>query len=182
MSTGRRVSWILVAVAGCALATATPAANTGGTLADRQMVLELMDRYGIVHDFGSPEDYAALFTADGEISVGKAPPIVKGRDQLLAMARRDHERFVKLKAADGSVSSIMRHLISNREIRSIGKDEADGSCYVTTIVKDGDNGPAMLSVGRYIDHYRKEGGVWRIARRSIAMDYGNSALGKRLGF
>ncbi len=49
-------------------------------IADRTLIRELMDRYGIVHDSGSPEEYADLFTDDGEIAVAPGgPAIVKGR-------------------------------------------------------------------------------------------------------
>ena len=72
-------------------------------------------RYGVVHDFGTPEQYADLFTDDAEISVGNGPVVVRGRDAL-AQARRDHERFGAPPGADGKSSSIMRHLITNRMV------------------------------------------------------------------
>src|SRR6187397_3579439 len=81
-------------------------------IADRTLVRELMDRYGVVHDSGTPEEYADLFTADGEIAVvAGGPAIVKGREALMAQARRDHERFGTEPAANGKTTSIMRHLI-----------------------------------------------------------------------
>ena len=101
-----------------------------GALEDRFELLELMDRYGVVHDFGSPEEYADLFTDDGEISVGNGPALLKGRDALVTQARRDHERFGTPTQADGGGSSIMRHIITNRVARLTGHGEAQGSSYV----------------------------------------------------
>ncbi|MEO6185535.1 MAG: nuclear transport factor 2 family protein [Steroidobacteraceae bacterium] len=159
------------------------AADSMQAIADRTLIRELMDRYGIVHDLGSPEEYADLFTADGEIAVAAGgPAIVKGRQALIAQARKDHERFGNEPAANGKTTSIMRHLISNTLITNTSADTATGSCYVTTIVKKGDVGPAILSISRYTDRYTKQGGEWRIQRREITIEFGNSELGKQLGF
>ena len=159
------------------------AADSLQTIADRTLIRELMDRYGLVHDAGSPEEYADLFTADGEIAVAPgAPAIVKGREALMAQARRDHERFGNEPAANGKTTSIMRHLISNTQITITGRNSATGTCYVTTVVKKGDVGPAILSISRYTDRYAKQKGEWRIQRREITIEFGNGALGKQLGF
>ena len=162
---------------------ALPAADSIQDVVDRTLIRELMDRYGLVHDSGSPEEYADLFTADGEIAVAPgAPAIVKGRQALIAQARRDHERFAGEPTAGGGTTSIMRHLISNSQITLTGPDAAIGTCYVTTVVKKGDVGPAILSISRYTDRYTKQGGQWRIQRREITIEFGNAALGKQLGF
>lgn len=159
------------------------AADTLQAIADRTLIRELMDRYGIVHDSGSPEEYADLFTTDGEIAVAPgAPAIVKGRKALIAQARRDHERFSTEPGPNGKTTSIMRHLISNSDIRITGPDTAAGTCYVTTVVKKGDVGPAILSISRYTDHYVRQKGEWRIQRREITIEFGNAELGKQLGF
>jgi SnoaL-like domain len=161
---------------------AAEAGGGAGASADRVLILDLMNRYGAVHDFGSPEEYADLFTADGAIMVGNGPALAKGRDALIAMAKSDHERFSEEPGPDGKTSSIMRHLITNAQISLTGPDTADGTSYVTTIVKKGDIGPAILSVGRYKDQFLKQNGEWRIARRQIFLDFGDNELGKKLGF
>lgn len=159
------------------------AADTLQAVADRSLIRELLDRYGLVHDSGSPEEYADLFTADGEIAVAAGgPAIVKGREALMAQARRDHERFGNEPAGKGKTTSIMRHLISNAQITLTGADSATGTCYVTTVVKKGDIGPTILSISRYTDRYVKQGGDWRIQRREITIEQGNGELGKALGF
>ena len=151
-------------------------------IADRTLIRELMDQYGTVHDLGGAEEYADLFADDGEIVAGGGRVLVKGRQALIAQARRDHERFDKETGADGKPTSIMRHLISNARISITGPDTATGTCYVTTIVKQGAVGPAILSVSRYSDQYTKRAGRWRIQRREIALEFGNAELARELGF
>lgn len=169
-----------VAIAGLSLLAAT-AARADDT-SNRVLIAELMDRYGVVHDFGTPEEYADLFTNDGEIAVGNGPPIVKGREALIAQARRDQERFGAAPAADGTRSSIMRHIITNRIVKRVGRNDAEGSSYVITLINDKEAGPQILSFSRYEDRYRKERGVWRIAHRAIITESGNAELGRKLGF
>ena len=174
---------IFVALLLLAAPALLPAADSLQAIADRTLIRELMDRYGIVHDSGTPEEYADLFMPDGEIAVAAGgPAIVKGRQALMAQARRDHERFGNEPAANGKTTSIMRHLISNSQITLTGPDAATGTCYVTTVVKKGDIGPAILSISRYTDRYAKLNGEWRIQRREITIEFGNGALGKQLGF
>jgi hypothetical protein len=159
-----------------------PSGASASPADDRLQIYELMDRYGVVHDFGTPEEYARLFTDDAEIAVSAGPPIVKGHDALVAMAQRDHQRFAGPATADGKAALIMRHLVSNKMVELVGKDTARGSCYVTTLIKTPDNGLAVLSVGRYEDEYVRRAGVWRIAKRRILLDMGDQKLGKQLGF
>ena len=165
---------------GAAICASNPA--VAGPTDDRLQIYELMDRYGVVHDFGTPEEYAALFTPDAEIAVGAGTASIKGRDALVAMAARDHQRFGGGTTADGKAALVMRHVVSNRMVELTGKDAARGSCYVTTLIKTPDNGLSVLSIGRYQDEYIRRGGVWRIAKRRILLDIGDQKLGKQLGF
>lgn len=160
----------------------------GGSLAmageteDRLAILELMDRYGVVHDFGSPEDYADLFTDDGEIAIGGGPTVAKGRAALIAQGQRDHERFGAPPDKDGKVSSIMRHVISNRVVKLTGKTSAEGSSYVLTLINDRAAGLQVLGLSRYEDRYAKVKGQWRIAHRAIYTEAGNAEVAKKYGF
>ena len=110
-----------------ALCLLFPLLSPASEAEDRFLVMELMDRYGVVHDFGTPEQYADLFTEDGEIATGKGrPAIVKGRQALIQQAKRDHERFGAPPGPDGEFSSIMRHVISNRVVSLTGPASAEG--------------------------------------------------------
>ncbi len=144
---------------------------------DRFLIMELMDRYGVVHDFGTPEEYADLFTPDGQIGTR-----IKGRDALIAQAKRDHERYSAPPGPDGKVSSIMRHIISNRVVKLTGPDSAEGSCYVITVINDKEDGPLVMSISRYVDRYARTGDGWRIAHRDIILESGNQEIGRRFGF
>ncbi|HSG33157.1 MAG TPA: nuclear transport factor 2 family protein, partial [Sphingomonadaceae bacterium] len=129
---------------------------------------------------GSPEEYAGLFTQDGEIAVGELV-VVKGHDALLGQAERDHERY-SIELPNGETTSLMRHLISNTVVGTIDGDHATGTSYVTTIIRDGEVGPKILSIGRYLDTFVREKGQWKIARRTIVIDFGNPELGRKYGF
>lgn len=144
---------------------------------DRFLIMELMDRYGVVHDFGTPEEYADLFTPDGQIGTR-----IKGREALIAQAKRDHERFSAPPGPDGKVSSIMRHIISNRVVKLTGPDSAEGSCYVITVINDKEEGPLVMSISRYVDRYARTKDGWRIAHRDIVLESGNQEIGRRFGF
>lgn len=144
---------------------------------DRFLIAELMDRYGYVHDFGTPEEYADLFTPDGQIGTR-----IKGREALIAQAQRDHERFSAPPGPDGKVSSIMRHIISNRVVKLTGADTAEGSCYVITMINDKEAGPLVMSMSRYVDRYARTKDGWKIAHRDIILETGNQEIGRRFGF
>ncbi len=170
---------LLLGAAACAPSASPDAALL--EIADRTLIRELMDRYGTVHDSGTPEQYADLFTPDGEIATGGGPVLVKGREALMAQAQRDHDRFGDTDA-NGRWTSIMRHLISNAQIEVTGDGTAEGTCYVTTVVRKGSVGPAILSISRYVDRYVKADGKWRIARREIFLEFGNADLAAQMGF
>ena len=76
----------------------------------------------------------------------------------------------------------MRHLISNAQDTLTGAHAAEGTCYVTTVVRKGEVGPAILSISRYVDRYVKADGQWRIARREIYLEFGNAELAAQMGF
>lgn len=176
----RSSTFVQILAAACLL---FPLLSAASEAEERFLIMELMDRYGVVHDFGTPEQYADLFTEDGEIATGKGrPAIVKGRQALMDQARRDHERFGAPPGSDGASSSIMRHLISNRVVSLTGPASAEGSSYVVTLINDREEGPQMLSISRYLDQYVKAGGQWRISRREIILESGNQALGRKYGF
>lgn len=147
---------------------------------DRAAIVNAVMRYGELHDFGTPEDYAAQFTADAEI-VLSGQVVAKGRDALVAQAKRDHERF-GITLPDGTHTSPMRHLISNVVVERLDARHATASSYVVTIIRDGDDGPKILSVGRYLDEFQRIGGQWKIGRRTILLDFGDTKLGRKYGF
>lgn len=163
-------------VAGCLMAPATPALAASAA-EERLEIMELMDRYGIVHDFGGPEEFAALFTDDAVIVSGER--VTRGREELLKVGQRDQERYFNFKDAEGKTSSFMRHIISNRQVKLTGRNTAEGSCYVITMINDREAGPQVMSLSRYVDRYRKVKGQWRIEHRTIVGESGNPELGRK---
>ena len=174
-----RTSRALAGIVAFALAASPVSASDAE---QRLEIMELMDRYGVVHDFGSPEEYAELFTEDGEIGTPAGATLIKGREALIGQQKSDLEKYVAPTGPNGESESFMRHLISNQMVKITGEGTAEGSCYVITLVRDGDNGPAILSFNRYSDRYRKVDGEWKIARREIVRGFGNPELAKKLGF
>jgi hypothetical protein len=175
------VSAALMLGIGACTSNVPPADAALQQIAERTLIRELMDRYGTVHDSGTPEQYADLFSSDGEIAIGGGPVLVKGREALMEQAQRDHDRYGETDA-NGRWTSIMRHLISNAQITLTGEATAEGTCYVTTVVRRGDVGPAILSISRYVDRYVKADGEWRIERREIFLEFGNDELAVQMGF
>lgn len=166
-------------VAGLLLATAAPAVAASAAQ-ERFLIMELMDRYGIVHDFGQPGEFADLFTDDAVIEAGGR--VVQGREALLRQAQQDEERYWTFRNSDGTSSSFMRHVISNRQVKITGRNTAEGSCYVITMINDRETGPQVFSMSRYVDRYRKVKGEWRIEHRTIIGESGNPEMARKYGF
>jgi len=148
---------------------------------ERFLIMELMDRYGIVHDFGGPEEFAALFTDDAVIESG-GRVMVTGREALVQQGQRDEQKYFTFQGGDGKKSSFMRHVITNRQVRLTGRNTAEGSCYVITLINDSAAGPQVFSMSRYVDRYRKVRGEWRIEHRNIVGESGNPELARKFGF
>ena len=87
---------------------------------DRFLIMELMDRYGVVHDFGTPEEFAALFTDDAEVTAPDGRVLWKGREGLMKQAKQDHQKYGTFQTSDGKTSLFMRHVIVNRVVTLTG--------------------------------------------------------------
>lgn len=177
---GRLAGATVSAVTVAAAMSASPAAAT--EVEDRFLIMEVMDRYGVVHDYGTPAEYADLFTADGEIGFPNGPVLVKGRAALEAQAVRDHEKYRTAPDANGKTKFLMRHLVTNRVVDLTGPDTAKGSSYVITMIDDGPGGAKILSFSRYHDTFVRQNGRWLISRRDIELDFGDQELAAKYGF
>lgn len=167
----------LQALLACCLLLGTTAANADAQseLLDRLQIMELQSRYALAHDLTDPATYAGVFTEDAEL-IGSGRVLAKGRAALHAVAVNDRKRFNNGLPEDVRSFGVMRHVVTNSVIDITGADSAKGLCYVLTIANRTDEGPQILSVGRYEDEFRKVDGKWLIARREIVMDMGNDAL------
>lgn len=160
---------------------ATPAfASEHDDAIERFRITELMNRYAWVHNLTQPEEYADLFTVDGQFVAGGVV-VVEGHDALLALAQKDREDY-NPGAADGARSFMaMRTIITNQLVTLNEDGTASGECYVQIVVQAEGIGPQILAQGRYEDDYRQVDGEWRIARRETFLDMTNLALARQIG-
>ena len=146
---------IALTTAGCQPAAQGPDPNVA-RLMDRQAIEQLLaGDYPHALDSRDFDGYAALFTEDGQLTL--QGNTAKGRPAI-----RD---FVAALPPEPRVM----HPISNLSY-AIDGDTAKGGAYWQDIgVVNG--APGVLIAGRYEDTLRKENGVWRIATRSIVIEF-----------
>jgi len=131
-------------------------------LIDRAGVETLLAKYAKAVDFGTPEEYAALFTEDGVIHM-------QGKDFKGRKAIHDMIAPALTKPADGAPTRRMRHILSNVDIELNG-DTATVFESWATISKDKDGRPAIGAIGHYTDTAVKVNGQWLFAKRVIDLD------------
>jgi ketosteroid isomerase-like protein len=106
-------------------------------------------------DFGTPEDFAAVWVEDGELEspLGSS----RGHEKLLKGMRWSRENMVG-----------MRHGTMNVLVDGDG-DTAEGTCYLL-VYQAREGGVSLLLSGRYDDVLRKDDGQWRFVRRVMTSD------------
>ena len=119
---------------------------------------QLFIDYGMHLDAGRFEDYAALFSTDGEIRLGPLGK-AKGRDEI---------RNTMTKALDGLVGKTY-HVISSPVVKLDG-DTATSEVMWTMIQRGDDGRPDLAMVGRHRDELVREDGRWRIRVRRGLID------------
>lgn len=167
---------LLMSLVLVAQACATGAhANERNDALERFLITELMYKYALYHNLTEPEEYAALFTEDGEF--GQA----KGREALIALTKDDREKF-NPGARDGKRSFMALRTVITNPLVTLNRDgTASGICYVQIVVQKKGVGPQILAQGRYEDRYRKEHGQWKIAHRDTFLDMTNPDLAREVG-
>lgn len=146
---------VLFAAAGCQPTAQSPDPNLARAL-DRQAIQQLLaGDYPHALDSRNFDAYAALFTEDGELTL--QGNTAKGRAAIM--------EFVAALPPEPRVM----HPISNLSYEIAG-DTATGGAYWQDIgLVNG--APGVLVAGRYEDTLRKENGEWRIAKRSIVIEF-----------
>lgn len=125
-------------------------------LVDRQAIDQLIaGDYPHALDTRNWDAYADLFTADGELSL--AGQTAKGRQGI--------KDFVGALPTEPRVI----HVITNLSYTVRG-DSATGSAYWQDIGMAG-SGVGVLVAGHYEDALRKVDGTWKIAKRSIVIEF-----------
>ncbi len=178
-------AYLLAAVLASTVAAA-PAASASRRLSETEVavariqIIDLINRYALIHNTDDPQGYADLFTEDGEFGP------IKGRAAILEMAKGEvpKMRALGVNSDEGPYRfGFMRSLILNPVIDIIDATHARGVSYLQVVVPDVDNKnvPTILFMGTYQDDYRKVGGKWLIAKRKSYGTFANPELGKKLG-
>lgn len=131
----------------------------------REAIRDILAKYNVSGDRLKCEDYAACFTGDGVIeSQGVTPDRAfrfEGRAAILAWQQRWREGGGGVHAA-----TFVRHHLSTSKIDLTGPGTARARTYWAAWT---DIGPDHA--GYYLDSFRKEGGEWLIAHRTVRLDW-----------
>jgi uncharacterized protein (TIGR02246 family) len=143
------------AVAACQPGAQGPDPNVARLL-DRQAIEQLLaGDYPHALDTRDFDAYAALFTEDGELTLQGNTS--KGRAAIKA--------FVSALPAEPRVI----HPITNLSYRIDGDTATGGAYWQDVGLVNG--APGVLIAGRYEDTLRRVNGEWRIAKRSIVIEF-----------
>jgi uncharacterized protein (TIGR02246 family) len=134
---------------------------------DRAAIEALMWRYVRALDSMDADGYAAVFTEDGTFGSGSTQR--KGRADLKAMVA-DLKKGRDERAAAGTPSPAMYHVIANHQVTFTAPNEARYDSYWMTVF--GANGPEtpvrVAAAGRGVDQLVRVNGQWLIKNRNVA--------------
>jgi 3-phenylpropionate/cinnamic acid dioxygenase small subunit len=134
---------------------------------DRAAIEALMWRYVRALDSMDPDAYAAVFTEDGTFGSGSTQR--KGRADIKQMVA-DLKKGRDDRAAAGTPSAPMYHVIANHQITFMGANEARYDSYWMTVF--GAAGPEtpvrVAAAGRGVDALVRVNGQWLIKNRNVA--------------
>jgi ketosteroid isomerase-like protein len=146
---------VVTLAAGCQPAAQAPDPNLTRLL-DRQAIEQLLaGDYPHALDTRNFDAYAALFTEDGELTL--QGNTAKGRAAI--------KEFVSALPAEPRVI----HPITNLSYTIDGESATGGAYWQDVGLVNG--APGVLIAGRYEDTLRKVNGDWRIAKRSIVIEF-----------
>ena len=138
-----------------------------GEAADRQAIRDLVDAWARCADRRRPDDQAALFTADGTVTVYAGDPGSTDPAQRLQGHREMAEAFKVLDAYD-----VTTHFNGQSTVQLDG-DRASGETYCLAHhvwEEDGQRTLLVLSI-RYLDTFVRQEGGWRFAERQLIIDW-----------
>lgn len=140
----------------------------------------LIYNYGHVLDFDTPDAYADLFAPDGSIEIqssfannfGLVVPIPYEKQGLEGGGRLTEKGIVfsgrdvlKRFAVKSGKSIRFLHVASQPVVTLIDDERAEALSYMRVYVQEFSDQPQLQGFGRYIDHFVKIGGHWRIQAR-----------------
>jgi uncharacterized protein (TIGR02246 family) len=135
--------------------------------ADRAAIEALMWRYVRALDSMDADAYAAVFTEDGAFKSGSTQH--QGRAEVKQMIA-DLKKTRDERAAAGTPSAPMYHVIANHQITFTGPNEARYDSYWMTVFgAAGPNTPVRVAAaGRGVDQLVRVNGQWLIKNRDVA--------------
>jgi hypothetical protein len=132
-------------------------------LMDRIAVEDAMAKYARIVDYGTPDEYAALFTEDGLVRS-------QGKDFVGRKAIKDMITPVLGKPAPGAPKPPrLRHILSNENYEIDGDTAHVFGSWATIADIDG-KGPAIGGMGYYTDTLVKVNGQWLISKHILYVD------------
>jgi uncharacterized protein (TIGR02246 family) len=134
---------------------------------DRAAIEALMWRYVRALDSMDAEGYAAVFTEDG--TFGSGSQARKGRADLAKMVT-DLKKGRDDRAAAGTPSAPMYHVIANHQITFTGPTTARYDSYWMTVfgAMGQDTPVRVAAAGRGVDELVRVNGEWLIKNRNVA--------------
>lgn len=130
---------------------------------DAEQIRDLYARYSWAYDQGRAEEYAALFTEDGEFEVVGGPR-VQGREALAGLV-----------SAAAARPGRTLHMVSNVLVTVTG-DSATGQAYVQLLAL-ADAALRVVAVGTYNDAFVRTAAGWQLSRRRFEPAAGPDPVG-----
>lgn len=129
------------------------------TTADKLEIMELAARYNYAIDRCGPEEWAGVFTDDGQVwADGK----------LLAAGRVQLEGYMRAGLKEGK--NLLRHFNSNAVIEQAGGGDARLRIYVMTWDLAGDSMTPVF-LGQYDDVLTRVDGQWKFKIRRVTAEF-----------
>jgi uncharacterized protein (TIGR02246 family) len=165
----RSLTTLIVAVVALGASTAVLADDAAALREsqDRAAIEALMWSYVRALDSMDAEAYASVFTDDGTFGSGNTQR--KGRADLKAMVA-DLKKGRDERAAAGTPSAPMYHVIANHQITFTGPNEARYDSYWMTVfgAVGSDTPSRVAAAGRGVDQLVRVNGQWLIKNRNVA--------------
>jgi hypothetical protein len=132
---------------------------------DRAEIEDLLWRYTRALDTGNGQEYAAVYTPDGQFSAGTTTS--KGREALMKLVGGAPAPAA---GAAAPARPPMYHMTANHRIQFIDRDRARvDAYYLTASAAAGQETPLrVLAVGRSVDELVRLNGRWLIRSRNVA--------------
>ncbi|MGA5140550.1 nuclear transport factor 2 family protein [Streptomyces azureus] len=128
-----------------------------------RLILDFVHRL----DLGEPSSVAELFTEDGVWQWPEGDRLIKGRDAL------------RTYFGSRPAGRLSRRLMSNVLVTVVSSGAAQAISYFTTYRVDGYEGGVIpagppVQVGHYEDTFRRAGGAWLLASRTLHLPFGGA--------